>query len=146
MARRVRFFSTQIEKEKDRIPIRPLYDSAPLLTVGPRAAQTMDELDLKLADHEARLTQMNESYQLLCERTKELEEARHVLRETAVFFERVRNKFESWDHFHWLTSYRKAAGHQSEVRTSFDDSSAPLLQHDDREQQYSTGNIQFDLE
>ncbi|KAI0933535.1 hypothetical protein AcW1_005341 [Taiwanofungus camphoratus] len=127
MARRVRFFSTQIEKEKDRIPIRPLYDSAPLLTVGPRAAQTMDELDLKLADHEARLTQMNESYQLLCERTKELEEARHVLRETAVFFER-------------------AAGHQSEVRTSFDDSSAPLLQHDDREQQYSTGNIQFDLE
>ncbi|PCH38594.1 ATPase V0/A0 complex subunit [Wolfiporia cocos MD-104 SS10] len=126
MARRVRFFSTQIEKEKDPVPVRPLYDSAPLLTVGPRAAQTMDELDLKLKEHEVRLIQMNESYQLLCERTKELEEARHVLRETAVFFER-------------------ATGYQSDVRQSFDDSSAPLLQHDDREQQYSS-SVQFDLE
>ncbi|CCM05773.1 uncharacterized protein FIBRA_08006 [Fibroporia radiculosa] len=127
MARRVRFFSSQIEKEKDTIPIRPLYDSAPLLTVGPRAAHTMDELDFKLREHESRLIQMNDSYQVLCDRTKELEEARHVLRETAVFFE-------------------KAAGYQQEVRTSFDDSSAPLLQHDDREQQYSSGSIQFDLE
>jgi len=127
MARRVRFFSAQIEKEKDKIPIRPLYDSAPLLTVGPRAAQTMDELDVKLQEHEVRLNQMNDSYQLLSERSKELEEARHVLRETAVFFER-------------------AMGYQSEVRTSMDDSSAPLLQHDDREQQYSANNAQFDLE
>lgn len=89
MARRVRFFSNQIEKEKEPIPIRPLYDSAPLITVGPRAAQTIDELDVKLAEHEARLTQMNESYQVLSDRTKELVEARHVLRETAVFFDKV---------------------------------------------------------
>ncbi|KAJ3486243.1 hypothetical protein NLI96_g4381 [Meripilus lineatus] len=127
MARRVRFFTSQIQKEKEPIPIRPLYDSAPLVTVGPRAAQTIDELDVKLADHEARLTQMNDSYQLLSERLKELVEARHVLRETAVFFER-------------------AAGHQSDIRTSFDDSSAPLLQHDDRDNQFSGGNVQFDLE
>ncbi|KAH9935813.1 H+-ATPase subunit [Amylocystis lapponica] len=127
MARRVRFFSSQIEKDKDKVPIRPLYDSAPLLTVGPRAAHTMDELDVKLAEHETRLIQMNDSYQLLSERTKELVEARHVLRETAVFFER-------------------ASGYQQDVRSSFDDSSAPLLQHDDREQQYSSSNIQFDLE
>ena len=89
MARRVRFFQSQIEKEKDLIPIRPLYDSAPLVTVGPRAAQTIDELDVKLAEHESRLVQMNESYQLLSERLRELVEARHVLRETAVFFDRV---------------------------------------------------------
>lgn len=91
MARRVRFFTSQIEKEKDVIPIRPLFDSAPLLTVGPRAAQTIDELDVKLSEHETRLTQMNDSYQLLSERTKELVEARHVLRETAVFFDKVWN-------------------------------------------------------
>ncbi|KAF7310053.1 V-type proton ATPase subunit a [Mycena indigotica] len=128
MSRRVRFFSTQIEKEKDVIPIRPLYDSAPLITVGPRGPQTIDELDVTLAEHEARLITMNESYQTLSERTKELVEARHVLRETAVFFD-------------------KAQGHQSDIRTSFDDSSAPLLQHDDRENQYSTASaIQFDLE
>lgn len=37
---------------------------------------------------------------------------------------------------------------QTEIRTSFDDSAAPLLQHDDRENQYSSGNgnVQFDLE
>jgi V-type H+-transporting ATPase subunit a len=89
MARRVRFFSTQIEKEKDVIPIRPLYDSAPLITVGPRAAQTIDDLDVTLAEHESRLQQMNDSYKTLSERTKELVEARHVLRETAVFFDKA---------------------------------------------------------
>lgn len=89
MARRVRFFTGQIEKEKEPIPIRPLYDSAPIVTVGPRSAQNIDELDVKLADHESRLTQMNDSYQLLSERLKQHVEARHVLRETAVFFERV---------------------------------------------------------
>ncbi|KAF7329515.1 V-type proton ATPase subunit a [Mycena kentingensis (nom. inval.)] len=128
MARRVRFFATQIEKEKDVVPVRPLYDSAPLITVGPRGPQTIDELDVTLAEHESRLLRMNESYQTLSERTKELVEARHVLRETAVFFD-------------------KAQGHQTDIRQSFDDSSAPLLQHDDRENQFSTNSaVQFDLE
>lgn len=90
MARRVRFFTSQIEKEKEKIPIRPLYDCLPLVTVGPRAAQAIDELDTKLSEHEARLLQMNESYQQLSDRLKELVEARHVLRETAVFFDTVR--------------------------------------------------------
>lgn len=127
MARRVRFFATQIEKEKDVIPIRPLYDSAPLITVGPRAAHTIDELDTTLAEHETRLTKMNDSYQILSDRTKELIEARHVLRETAVFFE-------------------KAQGRRSDIRSSFDDSSAPLLHHEDRESQFSPAEVQFDLE
>lgn len=89
MARSVRFFVNQIEKEKDVIPIRPLQDSAPLITVGPRAARTMDGLEITLTEHESRLIKMNESYQTLSERTKELVEARHVLMETAVFFEKV---------------------------------------------------------
>ena len=91
MSRRVRFFSAQLNAEKDVVPIRPLYDSAPLITVGPRAAQTIDELDVTLAEHEQRLIKMNESYQTLSTRTKELIEAKHVLRETAVFFDRVSN-------------------------------------------------------
>ena len=90
MSRRVRFFATQIEKEKAPITVRPLYDSTPLLTVGPRGPQTIDELDVKLAEHEARLNQMNESYQNLSERARELVEARHVLQGTAVFFDKVR--------------------------------------------------------
>ncbi|KAK0210190.1 V-type ATPase, V0 complex, 116kDa subunit family [Desarmillaria ectypa] len=128
MARRVRFFSSQLAAEKDVVPIRPLYDSAPLITVGPRAAQTLDQLDVTLSEHESRLIKMNDSYRTLSTRTKELIEARHVLRETAVFFE-------------------KAQVQQSDIRTSFDESSAPLLQHDDRENQFSTSsNIPFDLE
>ncbi|KAK0183775.1 V-type ATPase, V0 complex, 116kDa subunit family [Armillaria mellea] len=128
MARRVRFFSSQLAAEKDVVPIRPLYDSAPLITVGPRAAQTLDELDVTLAEHESRLIKMNDSYRTLSTRTKELIEARHVLRETAVFFD-------------------KAQVQQSDIRTSFDESSAPLLMHDDRENQFSTSsNIPFDLE
>jgi len=95
MGRRVRFFTSQVAKEKDVIPIRSLYECAPLVTVGPRAAHTMDELDTTLAEHEERLATMNESYQTLGERTRELIEARHVLRETAVFFERVRSRNSS---------------------------------------------------
>jgi V-type H+-transporting ATPase subunit a len=89
MARRLRFFQTQIDKETDKVPVRPLYDSAPLIAVGPRAAQTIDDLDVTLQEHEGKLSQMNESYQTLSERLRELVEARHVLRETAVFFDRV---------------------------------------------------------
>lgn len=91
MSRRTRFFAAQIEKEKDVVPVRPLYDSAPLMTVGPHAAQTIDDLDTTLGGHEQRLAQMNDSYQTLSERLRELVEARHVLRETAVFFDRVSN-------------------------------------------------------
>ena len=56
---------------------------------GPQAAHAVDELDTTLAEHEERLITMNEIYQTLGERTRELVEARHVLRETAVFFEQV---------------------------------------------------------
>ncbi|KAF8638811.1 hypothetical protein AX17_001869 [Amanita inopinata Kibby_2008] len=126
MARRVRFFVNQIDKEKDVVPIRPLYDSAPLITIGPRAAQTLDELDVTLTEHESRLVKMNESYQTLSERMKELVEAKHVLRETAVFFEKAREQ-------------------HSDIRSSFDDSSIPLL-HDDRENQASATSVTFDLE
>lgn len=143
MARRVRFFASQIEKEKDVIPIRPLYDSAPLVTVGPSAAHSIDELDVTLAEQETRLLQMNDSYKLLSERTKELIEARYVLRETAGFFEKV-SQVDGSLHL-YLSLFFKAETHQSDIRTSFDDSSAPLLQHDDRENQYSSG-VQFDLE
>ena len=88
MARRVRFLTSQIDKEGN-IPIRDLQDSVPLLTVGPSAPQTLDELDVKLSEHESRVLQMNESYQTLSTRARELQEARHVLRETAQFFDKV---------------------------------------------------------
>jgi V-type H+-transporting ATPase subunit a len=104
MARRVRFFAAQIERERDVVPIRPLYDSAPLIAVGPRAAQTIDDLDVTLGEHESRLLEMNSAYELLSERLAELIEARHVLRETAVFFRRVRTSCDCHS-FSVLTSH-----------------------------------------
>ena len=87
MARRVRFFAARVQK--NNIPVRPLFDSAPLTIVGPRVQQIRDELDVKLSEHETRVLQMNESYETLSARQRELIEARHVLRETSVFFDRV---------------------------------------------------------
>ncbi len=95
MRRHVRFFSSQIAKEKDVVPIRSLFESDLLLTVGPCAAQTIDDLDTTLAENEERLNKMNESYQTFSERTRELIEARHVLRETAIFFDRVRSSLDN---------------------------------------------------
>ena len=90
MARRVRFFADQIQKEKDVIPIRPLYDSSPLITVGPRAAQTIDDLERALDGYEKKLQDLNQSYQSLSAKERELIEAKHVLRETAAFFDKAR--------------------------------------------------------
>jgi len=42
----------QIEKEKDVVPIRPLFDSAPLITVDSCCAD-IDELDVTLSEHES---------------------------------------------------------------------------------------------
>ncbi|CAE6444236.1 unnamed protein product [Rhizoctonia solani] len=132
MARRVRFFNAQIEKDNQQyptapVPVRSLGDSAPLATVGPRASQTRDELDVILAEHESRLSQMNESYNTLSARQRELVEARHVLRETAVFFDR-------------------AGTIQPDIRTSFDDGTQPLLQDDAEANAAGSGPVQFDLE
>lgn len=127
MARRVRFFSSQISTSEDVVPVQPLYDSPPIITTGSGGAKVVDELDVVLTEHESRLSKMNDSYKTLGERLKELSEARWVLRETAVFFDR-------------------AQGHREDIRTSFDESAAPLLQHDDRENQFSTSSVQFDLE
>ncbi|KAF8321793.1 V0/A0 complex, 116-kDa subunit of ATPase [Clavulina sp. PMI_390] len=126
MARRIRFFQSQIEKQGN-IPVRPLHDSVPLLTVGPSAAQTLDELDVKLSEHESRLLQMNESFQTLSTRARELQEARHVLRETAQFFSKAQEHEET------------------AARQSLDDGTQPLLAEHDVEHQ-GLRDISFDLE
>jgi V-type H+-transporting ATPase subunit a len=135
MERRCRFLEAQMEKEK--VPIRPLESALPFINFsspnGPsaRGPQLLDELNVKLREHEERLGQMNGSYETLQKRLLELEEARHVLRETAVFFD-------------------QAEGRHEQGRTSTDDANAPLL--DDVESGYAgrgndeSGYASFDLE
>ncbi|KAF9481649.1 V0/A0 complex, 116-kDa subunit of ATPase [Pholiota conissans] len=127
MDRRLRFFNAQISKEKDAVTIRTLRDSPPLITIGPRAAQIIDELEFKLTEHEQRLVRMNASYETLSDRRQELLEAEHVLRETAVFFDKTRN----------VEVY---------MRSSFDDSVTPLLQDDQEAGQTIADELSFDIE
>lgn len=94
MARRLRFFSSQIATYNNShslhpIPTPPMEEMGLFEIMGPRFPQKLDELDATLKEHEERLAQMNESFGTLREREKELIEAREVLRSTKGFFETV---------------------------------------------------------
>ncbi|CAI2162064.1 16781_t:CDS:10 [Funneliformis geosporum] len=94
---------------KSDIPIRPLTGDVSSARV--RNAQEVDDLEEKINEHERRISQMNSSYETLQKRYLELTEARHVLKETAVFFE-------------------EAVSRQDNIRHSFDEPSVPLLDQD----------------
>lgn len=90
MDRRIRFFTAQIDGVvSPAIHVPALASIPPFITVGPRGPQAIDELDVKLQEHEGRLGQMNASWEALVKKQRELEEAKCVLRETAVFFQQV---------------------------------------------------------
>lgn len=91
MERRIRLFTSQINSvSSPAIHVPSLESTPPFITVGPRGPQAIDDLDTNLTDHEGRLGQMNSSWETLVKKQRELEEAKCVLRETAVFFQQVR--------------------------------------------------------
>ncbi|KAF9347065.1 H(+)-transporting V0 sector ATPase subunit a [Mortierella sp. AD094] len=104
MERQLRFFTSQIEKAE--IPVRGSMPSSYLTRA--RSRQELDDLEERLSEHENRLLQMNNSHETMQRRFLELTELKHVLRETADFFE-------------------EAASHQEDIRHSLDEPSAPLL-------------------
>ncbi|KAI9206859.1 V-type ATPase, V0 complex, 116kDa subunit family [Polychytrium aggregatum] len=83
MERKIRFLESQTKKA--HIPIRAASDSS--YNARTRTQQEIDELEQRLAEHESRVQQMNSSQETLNRQYLELTELRHVLRETAVFFE-----------------------------------------------------------
>ena len=103
--RRLRFLTVKIATQG--IPIRPYEDTVGLLS-GRSGPQALEELDTRLVESEQRVAAMNSSYESLEKRALELEEERQVLIETDVFF-------------------REASNRHDEIRTSFDEPSAPLL-------------------
>lgn len=111
MERRIRFLYNQMDKQS--VSVRPLESALPFVNLSDqdnqRGPQLIENLSVRLREHEDRLAQMNDSYDQLQKRLLELEEARHVLRETAVFFEQAEGRHEA-------------------TRSSFeDDANAPLL-------------------
>lgn len=113
MDRRVQFLQAQLEREA--IPARPLESSIPFFSSHgdeqTRGRQVVEELARHLQEYEERVAQMNSSHDGLQKRLQQLEEAKHVVRETAVFFR-----------------HAEAAPEQTQVRMSFEeDANAPLL-------------------
>ncbi|KAF9273691.1 H(+)-transporting V0 sector ATPase subunit a, partial [Mortierella antarctica] len=104
MERQLRFFTGQIEKAE--IHVRTTHHSA--YQSRARSRQELDDLEDRLSEHENRLLQMNNSHETMQRRYLELTELKHVLRETSDFFQ-------------------EAASHQDEIRNSFDEPHAPLL-------------------
>jgi V-type H+-transporting ATPase subunit a len=70
---------------KAGVVIRPSDPLAPY--ASNRSQSAIDQLDSTLSELEARIVQMNSSQDSLNKRYLELSELRHVLRETAVFFQ-----------------------------------------------------------
>ncbi|KAI9237374.1 MAG: V-type ATPase, V0 complex, 116kDa subunit family [Podila humilis] len=104
MERQLRFFTGQIEKAEIRV--RTAHPSA--YQSRARSRQELDDLEDRLSEHENRLLQMNNSHETMQRRYLELTELKHVLRETSDFFQ-------------------EAASHQDDIRSSFDEPHAPLL-------------------
>jgi V-type H+-transporting ATPase subunit a len=75
------------QAEKAGVYIRPGDPSAPYART--RSQVEIDQLDATLAELESRINQMNSSQESLNKRYLELTEMRHVLRETASFFQVV---------------------------------------------------------
>ncbi|TPX59323.1 hypothetical protein PhCBS80983_g02539 [Powellomyces hirtus] len=88
MERKLRFLEGQIHKAE--VPVRSMDSS--LYYGRSRTQQEIDELEERLNDHDARVQQMNTSLETLNKRYLELTELRHVLRETAIFFDEANTR------------------------------------------------------
>ncbi|KAJ3322915.1 H(+)-transporting V0 sector ATPase subunit a [Boothiomyces sp. JEL0866] len=83
LERKLRFLIAQADKAAVTLqPVDPLTPYA-----RTRSQLEIDQLDTQLGELEARIEQMNTSHVSLNKRFLELTELRHVLRETAVFFQ-----------------------------------------------------------
>jgi V-type H+-transporting ATPase subunit a len=86
------FFETQIKKQDIRI--RELPEDLDISQTAALSAHEIDMLEEQTQTNEQRLNQLLDSKEILQRRHAELIEMRHVLRETAQFFEIVLSSAE----------------------------------------------------
>lgn len=84
--RKLAYLTAQIEASDLSSAIRPFSETQHLLMHHQQSSRQIDELEGRLAEHEERVKEMTDSYETLLKRMAEMQEARHVLRETATFF------------------------------------------------------------
>lgn len=89
------FFETQIKKQD--IQIRELPDDVDMSQTAAPSAHEIDVLEDNTQTNEERLSHLLDSKEMLERRHAELIELRHVLRETAYFFEQVYCSLELTD-------------------------------------------------
>ncbi|KAL2911414.1 H(+)-transporting V0 sector ATPase subunit a [Polyrhizophydium stewartii] len=88
MERRIRFLFAQAEKNEIKVA-----NADPLAPYARTRSQVeIDQLDASLTELESKIMQMNNSHETLNKRFLELSELRHVLRETAVFFQEAESR------------------------------------------------------
>lgn len=87
--RKLAYLTTQIESSDLSGAIRPFSETQHLLLHHQQSARQIDEVEGRLTEHEERVRQMTDSYETLLKRMGELQEAKHVLRETATFFKQA---------------------------------------------------------
>ncbi|KAI9140231.1 V-type ATPase, V0 complex, 116kDa subunit family [Paraphysoderma sedebokerense] len=87
MERRLRFLITQTEKAE--LPIKP---ALAIPTTRAKNQHEIDELESRLFEVESKVQDLNGSQETLKKRYLELTEMRHVLRETAIFFEEAESR------------------------------------------------------
>jgi V-type H+-transporting ATPase subunit a len=76
------------QADKTQVRLKAIDPAAPFARA--RTYQELTEMESQLAVHESRVVQMNNSKETLNKRFLELTELKHVLKETAVFFDEVR--------------------------------------------------------
>jgi V-type H+-transporting ATPase subunit a len=75
------------QAEKSEVRLKPL--ETDLSFARARSYQELTEIESQLGLHESRILQMNQSKETLNKRYLELTELKHVLKETASFFDEV---------------------------------------------------------
>ena len=76
------------QADKTHVRLKPIDPAAPFARA--RTYQELTEMESQLSVHESRVVQMNNSKETLNKRFLELTELKHVLKETAVFFDEVK--------------------------------------------------------
>lgn len=112
--RKLTYLTSQIEAADLSGAVRPFSETQHLLMHHQQSSRQIDELEGRLSEHEERVREMTESYETLLKRMAEMQEARHVLRETATFFKQSQDG-------------RARMGANAGRDASIDEDQAPLL-------------------
>ncbi|CAO3653774.1 unnamed protein product [Cunninghamella echinulata] len=126
MDRQCRYFHHQIKRTG--IPFRSIFNTA----TRSKSTQELDNLQEILNEHESKLIEMTTSYESLQKRYLQLTELRHVLRETAAFFNQAEARQDIGNNNN---------GYDGIMNNSSSDDIIPLLDQNEEQQHFELGQL-----